>query len=214
MRWILSMTVLICLLVAVGIIRANSCRHLTLPDIIKKKSNEPDLSKVDVPRLRSFANSIKNYAQLNGCNTGYCFLIDMKRPSGTNRFFIFDLKGDSILDAGLVTHGSGSDKPGGKLEFSNIPGSNASSLGKYKVGKSYMGTFGKAFKLYGLDNTNSNVFNRFVVLHSHPCVPAAAVYPAEICRSWGCPTVAPAYLNVLSKYIEQSEKPVLLSIFY
>lgn len=104
----------------------------------------------------------------------------MKIPSGKKRFFIYDHKSDSVINAGLVTHGSGSDTETGFFTFSNIPHSNATSLGKYKIGKAYFGKFGLAFKLYGLNNSNSTAFARAVVLHSHPNVLAYEVIPSPI----------------------------------
>ncbi|MBK7884475.1 MAG: murein L,D-transpeptidase catalytic domain family protein [Chitinophagaceae bacterium] len=138
----------------------------------------------------------------------------MKLSSGSNRFFVYDLKKDSILARGLVAHGSGSDNGGKELVFSNTISSYSTSLGKYKIGNSYDGKFGLAYKLHGLDKTNSNAFNRFVVLHSHSCIPQNEVAPLEICRSWGCPTVSPAFLSTLKMYLDKPGKPVLLQIFY
>jgi hypothetical protein len=48
--------------------------------------------------------------------------IDMRILSNRYRFFVVDLKNNSILDRGLVSHGSGSetDDPD-SLQFNNIP---------------------------------------------------------------------------------------------
>ena len=147
-------------------------------------------------------------------NTEHCFLIDMRIASGQNRFFIYNLNKDSVEMAGLVAHGSGSEKGGDELYFSNTPNSNCTSLGKYKIGKSYMGRFGLAYKLYGLDDSNSKAFERFVVLHAHRCVPVGETAPVPICESLGCPTVAPAFLIELKKYIDNAAKPILMYIYY
>lgn len=165
-------------------------------------------------RLTSFANSLKPYLTAHQYCRDYCFLIDMKIHSGKNRFFVYSLKGDSVLEAGTVTHGSGSLTATDSLRFSNIVRSNASSLGKYKIGNEYSGRFGPAFKLYGLEATNSNAFARSVVLHAHPLVPQREVWPEKICTSWGCPTVSPEYFVILKKYIDEADKPVVLWIFY
>jgi hypothetical protein len=170
-------------------------------------------NKAELFRLQAKATFLKEYLAENNFNTDYCFMVDMRIPSGKKRFFVFNLKKDSIEKAGLVTHGSGSSK-GDSLIFSNVTESKCTSIGKYKIGKSYNGKFGLAYKLYGLDKTNSNVFKRFVVLHSHPCVPGEEIYPLRICVSYGCPTVAPYFLNGLRPYLDQSKKPVLLWIFY
>lgn len=163
-------------------------------------------------RVKSHAATLKSYAVKQQYNTRYCFLVDMKIPSGSNRFFVYDLKKDAVVAAGLVAHGYGNSS-GGNVNFSNQPGSNSSSLGMYKIGASYYGKFGLAFKLYGLDSSNSNAFNRFVVLHSHECVPEKEVAPQSICMSQGCPTVAPAFLNTLKSYLDNAGKPVLLCIY-
>jgi hypothetical protein len=164
--------------------------------------------------LQDHASSLKKYAIQHGFNTHYCMMIDMHIPSGKPRFFLYDFLKDSVLLAGLVTHGSGSDRGMDELLFSNEPNSNCTSLGKYKIGKSYYGKFGLAYKLYGLDVTNNQAYKRFVVLHAHECVPASSVYPTEICQSWGCPTVSPSFLSFISKYIDQSDTPLLLDIYY
>jgi hypothetical protein len=162
-------------------------------------------------RLQLYGDELLVYAKRKGFNTQFAFLVDMKIPSGRKRFFVYDLSKDSILQSGLVTHGYGANN--NQISFSNTAGSYCTSLGKYKIGKAYYGRFGLAYKLFGLDQTNSNAINRYVVLHSHTCVPAHEV-AADICMSQGCPTVAPAFLNQLKQYLDKSAKPVLLYIFY
>ncbi len=120
----------------------------------------------------------------------------MKIASGSNRFFVYDIQKDSVLQSGLVAHGYGNSNAT-NITFSNVPGSNSSSLGKYKIGNSYNGKFGLAYKLHGLDKTNSNAFDRFVVLHAHECVPDSEIAPEAICMSQGCPTVSPSFLQSL-----------------
>ena len=173
-----------------------------------------DANAATLIRLKQKAAQFKVYNQSVEYDPGYCFLIDMKIASGQKRFFVYNLEKDSVETAGLVTHGSGSDKGTAALYFSNIPNSNCTSLGRYKIGGSYSGKFGLAFKLYGLDRTNSKAFDRFVVLHSHSCVPEEEVYPLPICESWGCPTVSTTFLTVLKKYIDKADKPILLWIYY
>ena len=173
-----------------------------------------DDNAATILRLKQKAVIAKEFAKTNNYNTTRCFFIDMKISSGQKRFFVYDLLKDSVEMAGLVAHGSGSDKGGSDLFFSNTPNSNCTSLGRYKIGKPYRGKFGLAYKLYGLDGTNSKAFERFVVLHAHPCVPNDEVAPVPICESWGCPTVAPAFLNTVKNYIDRSGKPVLLWIYY
>ena len=177
------------------------------------KYKEPD-NKYILSRLQTKASEIIKYAITHHYNTNHCFLVDMNISSGKKRFFVYDLKKNSIEDAGLVAHGCGSDKGEGKLYFSNEINSGCTSLGKYKVGKAYTGRFGLAYKLYGLDSSNTNAIQRFVVLHAYSYVPYEEVAPIGICESRGCPMVAPAFLVVLKDYIDHADKPILLWIFY
>jgi L,D-transpeptidase catalytic domain len=164
--------------------------------------------------IKKYGEKLKPFLSENNYSEEICFLVDMKIPSRQKRFFIYDLQKDSILNAGLVTHGSGSSTKTNDLVFNNIPNGNATSLGKYKIGVEYSGKFGMAFKLHGLEASNNKAFERFVVLHSHSCVPAQEIDPFQICESLGCPTVSPAFLPTLKKYIDEAKKPVVLWIFY
>ena len=162
--------------------------------------------------LKIKAEAAKTFVKTNSYNDQVCFLIDMNLPSGQNRFFIYDLKKDTIKNAGVVTHGRCNQQWLEGRKYSNEPGCGCTSLGKYKIGISYHGRFGLAYKLHGLDKTNSNAFKRYVVLHAHECVPETEIKD-DICQSDGCPTVAPGYLQQLKSIIEKSSKPVLLWIY-
>lgn len=96
--------------------------------------------------------------------------------------------------------------------YSNKAGSGCTSLGKYKIGSSYIGKWGYSYKLHGLDSSNNKALERTVVLHGHSCVPDKEV-TEEICQSNGCPTVSPAFLQKLKALINTSKKPVLLWIY-
>lgn len=167
-----------------------------------------------IQRLKQKALLAKGFVREHDYNTTHCFLLDMRLPSGRNRFFVYNLTKDSVEIAGLVTHGSGSENGTEDLAFSNIKNSNCTSIGKYKIGNSYTGSFGLAYKLYGLDKTNSNAFDRFVVLHSHACVPNDEISPLPICVSLGCPTVSPPFLDRLKTYLDNSQQPVLLWVYH
>jgi L,D-transpeptidase catalytic domain len=175
------------------------------PVILKKNK--------DAERLSSIANQLITFTKGKNYNQSVCFLVDMKQESGKNRFHIYDLQKRKIIRSALVTHGNCGENFLPEPKYGNTIGCNCSSLGKYSVGKKYYGKFGLAYKLHGLDKTNNKAFERFVVLHAHSCVPDGEVDPMPICQSNGCPTVAPGFLQALSGYIDQSEKPLLLWMF-
>jgi len=188
--------------------------------IIDKIKTE-NLSKISVlndsskEKLENQVNQIRKVIQSNSkYNKEFAFFIDMKIPSGKNRFFVYDFKKGVIIDQGLVAHGSGSETGiQGNLKFSNTNNSLATSLGKYYIGNSYIGRFGKAYKLYGLDKTNSNAFDRAIVLHKYFDVP----YEQQtdyICNSYGCPMVNEKYFKRIEKIIDNSKNNILLAIYY
>lgn len=169
----------------------------------------PDVS---VKKIREKGRDAKLFTKQKGYNESTCFLVDMSLPSGQNRFFVYDINGDSVQQSGLVTHGRCNENWLEGRKYGNTIGCGCTSLGKYKIGYSYNGRFGLAFKLYGLDKTNDKAFARYVVLHAHSCVPESEVED-EICQSDGCPTVSPGYLQRLKKIITASQKPILLWIY-
>ena len=166
-------------------------------------------------KLETKVKEIKKVIQGNpNYNNKIAFFIDMKIPSGKTRFFVYDFKKKAIIDQGLVAHGSGSETGiQGKLKFSNINNSLATSLGKYYIGNSYIGRFGKAYKLYGLDKTNSNAFERAIVFHKYFDVPYEE-QTEYICNSYGCPMVNEKYFKRIEKIIDNSETNILLVIYY
>ena len=178
--------------------RANT--HLLIPDKLIKK-------------LMSHGDEAKQFVKKYDFNNSVCLLIDMSIESGQNRLFLYDLSKDSVLDKGLVTHGRCNEVWLSGRKYDNKVGSGCTSLGKYKIGHAYKGRFGLAYKLNGLDSTNSNAFKRYVVLHAHECVPDHEVQPYPICQSDGCPTVSKRFLMELAGVIDTSSQPVLLWIY-
>jgi hypothetical protein len=176
--------------------------------------NQPEVFSVTnkvSAKLLLKATEAKTFARQKGFNENTCFLIDMSVSSGKNRFYVYNMEKDSIVNSGLVTHGRCNQIWLEGRKYSNVSGCGCTSLGRYKIGYPYRGTFGLAYKLYGLDKTNSNAFKRYIVLHSHECVPENPVGD-DICQSDGCPTVSPGFLKELKPMIENSSKPNLLWI--
>lgn len=166
----------------------------------------------NLAKLKSKADEARSFVKQKKYNEQICFLIEMNLPSGQNRFFIYDLKKDSVINAGLVAHGNCFQYWLEGRKYNNVVGGGCTSLGRYRIGGSYQGKFGYSYKLYGLDTSNNNAFERTVVLHSHSCVPESPTED-EICQSNGCPTVSPGFLEALKPIINRSGKPVLLWIF-
>jgi len=163
-------------------------------------------------KLQSKSFEAKAFVKRNHFDTSTCFLIDMSLPANHNRFFVYSFSKDTILNSGLVAHGNCNQYWLEGRKYGNEIGCGCTSLGRYGIGKSYYGRFGLAFKLYGLDKTNSNAFNRYVVLHAHDCMPDHEVVE-EVCQSNGCPMVSPNFLKQLEALIKSSKRPIMLWIF-
>jgi hypothetical protein len=181
------------------------------------KANSKAIASIEIKekRLKEHAESLKNLIKKNSdYNSEVVFLVDMKIMSGKNRFFIYDLNKNEVIDQGLVAHGCGSETGiDNQLKFSNTNNSLATSLGKYSIGESYQGQFGKAYKLYGLDKSNSNAYSRNIVLHKYSKMPYEE-QSLPVCNSYGCPMVNETYFKRIEKVLDDSKKKILLDIYY
>lgn len=160
------------------------------------------------------------YCKNNNYDSNLCFLLDMGAHSGKKRFFVWDFIKRKAILSGLVSHGCcnnpwGTDKSKSNPVFSNSPESHCTSLGKYKIGNSFISEWGikKGYQLIGLEKTNSNALRRQIVLHSWDDIPEKEPFPEGIPEGWGCPAVSNSFMKTLDSLIIDSEKPILLWIF-
>ncbi len=175
-------------------------------------SQELGEESVDKETLLRKARQLAAMAKKNGYNTDIAFLADMSVKSNKNRFFIIDLKTLRIEKTALLAQGRGSERLNLDKDYSNLPGSNLSSLGIYKVGKSYNGAFGHSYRLYGLESTNNKAYQRAIVLHAMGTIPDTETnFP--IWQSEGCPSVSPTMLEKLGNLIDKSSKPILFWMY-
>jgi hypothetical protein len=127
---------------------------------------------------------------------------DFARPSRIPRFHLVDLAGGKV-ETLLVAHGRGSDPAhtGWLRSFSNLPGSAATSQGRYLTAGYYCGHHGRSMRLQGLDPTNSNAEARAIVVHAAWYVgPDIVREHGMLGRSEGCLAVSQSDLpRVLDK---------------
>jgi hypothetical protein len=161
--------------------------NIPVPPEMMSKWSHLDPSKVVPAKLLSEALA---YFEANAArikNQKVLTIIDFSKQSGKKRFFVIDLK-TGIVDQQVTSHGSGSDpnNDGVADSFSNVSGSNASSLGFYLAAETYVGKWGRSMRLDGLSTTNSNARARAVVIHGADYVLDGN---AQQGRSWGCPAL-------------------------
>ena len=120
-------------------------------------------------------------------------VIDYSLPSRERRLWVLDLATGAVLEHELVAHGNGS---GGDLAtaFSNVSGSNQTSLGTFVTGATYQGKHGLSLRLHGLDEgLNDQAHARAIVVHGADYVnPGIVSALGRLGRSQGCPALATA----------------------
>lgn len=122
-------------------------------------------------------------------NARYVSIIDFSLNASKKRWFLFDLKTKKV-EKFLTSVGRGSDPDGdgNATAFSNVPGSNQSSLGFYKTAETYTGSNGYSMRLDGLSSTNSKARSRAIVVHPAEYVNESTPWAG---RSEGCPALDP-----------------------
>lgn len=92
-------------------------------------------------------------------------LIDYSKPSEKERLKVIDIQNHVVLTSSLVSHAkeSGFRIP---YSFSNVNGSNKSSLGLFVTGETYIGKNGYSLRISGVsEGVNTNARSRFIVVH-------------------------------------------------
>ena len=120
-------------------------------------------------------------------NQDWITVFDIGMHSGDKRFYMINMETGDVHKF-HTAHGKKSDldHDGYATDFSNINGSNQSSLGFMLTAETYSGRWGRSMRLDGLESKNSNVRARAIVIHG-----ASYVDPSwdKMGRSLGCPAL-------------------------
>ncbi len=189
-------------------------------NLSSSSANDEKRPVADSARTRNKAEEALPFCKRKNLSTDFCLLIDMSLHSGVKRLFIWNFEKNKITGEYLVGHGCGQnpwskDASRERPEFSNEDGSHLSSLGKYKLqerGSSEWGIHVK-YLMHGLEETNSNALERFIVFHSWNLMSDAEVFPKGSPEGWGCPTVSNNAMRQIDPMLQKSEKPVLMWIY-
>jgi hypothetical protein len=115
-------------------------------------------------------------------------VVDFTKSSAEGRFHLVHLPSGQV-ESYPVAHGRGSDPDhsGFVEQFSNRPGSAATSNGAYTTGDYYEGKYGLSMKVHGLDWSNSNAESRAIVIHNAwYAEPEMIAIHGKLGRSEGC----------------------------
>ena len=115
-------------------------------------------------------------------------IVDFSQHSSQKRFHLVNMTTGQV-ESFFTTHGRGSDRghTGVLQKFSNTVNSLATSQGAYVTANQYRGKYGLSMKLRGLDFTNSNAWDRAIVMHPAWYAEADMVRKhGKLGRSEGC----------------------------
>jgi len=124
-------------------------------------------------------------------------IADFAQQSAQPRFHLVNMEAGTVNSL-YVSHGRGSDieHSGWLHQFSNQPGSNATSQGAYVTDNWYYGKYGVSLRLDGLDATNNYALDRAIVMHpADYAAPSMIRTWGKLGRSLGCFALAPEQYN-------------------
>ncbi len=167
--------------------------------------------------LEERADMAHDFCERHGLRSDCCVFVDFGMPSKEKRFMVYDLRKKRIISRGLVAHGMGTPSTEERPAFSNRPGSNCSSVGRYKIGPLWRGQkIGRCYSLDGYDYfLNNNARSRGIFIHTsrtvnkyekmkkRPNIPLGKV-------SEGCFTISSSSFAKLGNILESDSKPMLL----
>ena len=161
------------------------------------------------------AKELLEYCRREGYNTRVALFVDLSRHSGRRRFVAWDMVRMVPIFTCPVSHGSGSEMShvrSAYARFSNEDGSHLSSLGRAVVAERYEGRYGVAYRLDGLEATNSNLRSRYVVLHGWEHTTSYPIWPRATVGSFGCPVLSRRMMARVDELL-QREKGVIIEVF-
>ncbi|WP_246845375.1 murein L,D-transpeptidase catalytic domain family protein [Bdellovibrio sp. NC01] len=134
-------------------------------------------------------------------------IVDYGAPSTDYRFYLINLLSGEVKYF-YSAHGVGSGKSNYATKFSDIKNSRQTSLGIFMTGEVYKGSYGNTMRMYGLQSSNAQAYNRDIVLHGAWYVseqfinskdPTTGEAYGRLGVSWGCPAVELSYIASLIK---------------
>ena len=157
------------------------------------------------------------FSRRHNMNEHYAIFVDYSIPSGTPRLFVWDYRQKKIVSSTYVMHGPGGGSTAERPVFSNKPGSECSSLGRFLVTKEHGYTLKHSFRIKGMDMDNQSAYARGLMIHGSSFLDGhvwMCYIPLHRTSCQGCVTVSSRGMNYLWSLINKEKKPILLWNFY
>ena len=142
------------------------------------------------------------FARRHNMNEHYALFVDYGIPSGTPRLFVWDFQQQKIT----------AERP----VFSNKPGSQCSSLGRFLVTKEHGNRLKRSFRIKGMDMDNQSAYARGLMIHKSGWVDSHCwmrYIPLHRVSCQGCVTVSSRGMNYLWSLVNKEKKSLLLWSF-
>lgn len=152
-----------------------------------------DMDLEGIIKYEAFEQAYEGYKKIKGRKKDILTLIDFSRPSTKERLYVLDMKQKKLLFISHVSHGKKSGE-NYATSFSNVSGSNQSSLGFYLTENTYIGRNGYSLILNGLERgINDKAKERAIVVHGADYSDPAKIASSggRLGRSLGCPALPP-----------------------
>lgn len=163
------------------------------------------------------AENALRFARRHNMNDHYALFVDYSIPSGTPRLFVWDFQRKKIVATTYVMHGPGKGSTDKRPVFSNEPGSECSSLGRFLVTKEHGNSLKRSFRIKGLDPDNQTAYARGLMIHGSTYLDGHCwmrYIPLHRVSCQGCVTVSSRGMDYLWRLVNNEKKPLLLWSYY
>jgi hypothetical protein len=188
------------------------CGQATQERAPDRPAPKPAQREPATPAVVHKALSQLPWLQRNGYSQRIILLADLNLPMNAYRLFLVDLEKKKVLHRSVMAHGIGGGSTIEEAVCSNEPGSNCSSLGRYRFGENYNGRWGNSFRLHGLDPGNNKALQRAIVFHYYEHM-TDDPETGSLYYSQGCPMVPKRTYRLVKNTIEKESLPVVLWMY-
>lgn len=193
-------------------------KYYILPDVEDQKGRDgifvpamPDRTEYEA--LEDRATAAFEFARRRGMSTKYALFVDYGVPSGTPRLYVWDFLQNKIVARTYVMHGPGKGSTAEMPVFSNKPGSNCSSLGRFLITKQHGRRNKTGYMLRGLDIDNQTAYGRGLMIHRSVYLDGhvwMTYIPLKGSSCSGCVTVTSRGMDYIGNLVQSEDRPVLL----
>lgn len=162
---------------------------------------------------------LPHWHEMGKYNEDISIHVDFSIPSSQHRFFVYDRKAKKILSSSKCAHGAGGGSTIDEPVFSNVPNSQCSSLGVYRLLRNdRLKTINApCIRVEGLSSTNSNAYKRGIVIHGVPILADDITYgipiPVTPLISQGCFAISSETLSLLQELMAEGKKIYLYAVY-